>query len=257
MHPRQDYFSKTIEKGLRILALFDANRPRLALTEIARELGLNLTSTYRYVNTFVELGYLEKDQHTRILRLGPKAFAIGCRFLGGFDLLNVTRPLVDGVHQKYDISIDVAMFIDYSMNVIYRRDAKETLSFRLPTNSKAFHCTALGKAILAFLPPHLQSKVLEVAPLERKTTVTITTQSDLLNDLKRTRERGYSLANEEFMNGLLAIGCPILNSITGEVLGSISFDSNTIRHRIGEFEQEYSLTITDLCSRISDLISIA
>ena len=55
------YFSKSLEKGLNVLALFNKERPVLTQSEIAKTLGLNMTSTYRYINTLVELGLLEKD----------------------------------------------------------------------------------------------------------------------------------------------------------------------------------------------------
>jgi DNA-binding IclR family transcriptional regulator len=257
MRTGEDYFSKTIDKGLRVLELFDGDRQNLNLTEIARELSINLTSTYRYVNTFLQLGYLEKDPQSGSLRLGSKAFALGFIFLQRFDLLNLTRPLVDEVYRKYDISIDVALFSDCALNVIYRRDAKETLSFRLPVSTKAFYCTALGKAILAFLTPEDQRRVLETITLEKRTPRTITKRSDLQHELMKTAERGYSLNNEEYMRGLLSIGCPILNSVTKKVLGAISIDSNTIKHRCDEFEREFSPVIKELCSNISSLMSIA
>ena len=63
-----DYFSKTIEKGLSIINLFDQNHTRRNLTEISRILGFNSTSTYRYVNTLVELGYLKRVSNSKMLK---------------------------------------------------------------------------------------------------------------------------------------------------------------------------------------------
>jgi DNA-binding IclR family transcriptional regulator len=62
------YFSKSLEKGLNILTLFNRDVPVLTQSEIAKILGLNMTSTYRYINTLVELGYLEKNAKTKEIR---------------------------------------------------------------------------------------------------------------------------------------------------------------------------------------------
>ena len=62
------YFSKSLEKGLKILSLFSRDTPVLTQSGIARALGLNMTSTYRYINTLVEMGYLEKDARTKEIR---------------------------------------------------------------------------------------------------------------------------------------------------------------------------------------------
>jgi len=252
---RKDYFSKSVEKGMRILALFDQSRPRLTLGAVSRETGLNLTSTYRYVNTFLGLGYLTRDKQKRSLRLGPKAFVLGYRFLGGFDLPQIIKPLVDDIHNRYNISIDVALFHDDSFVVVYRREAKDTLSFRLSFMTKAFHSTALGKAILAYLPDDVRDRIINQLPREKRTKNTLTGRSALLHDLETIRERGYSLNNEEYMLGLISIGAPILNPENGTVLGSISFDSTTINHSIRAFEKKYSSLIKDVSKKVSDLIS--
>jgi len=254
---RKDYFSKSVDKGMRILALFDQSRPRLTLGEASRETGLNLTSTYRYVNTFLGLGYLTRDKQKRSLRLGPKAFVMGYRFLGGFDLPRIIKPIVDDIHNRYNISIDVALFHDDSLTVVYRKEAKDTLSFRLSLTTKAFHSTALGKAVLAYLPHDVRDRIIKQLPLEKRTKNTLTGRLALLHDLKTIRERGYSLNNEEYMLGLISIGAPILNSENGTVLGSISFDSNTINHSIRAFEKEFACLIKDVCKKVSDLISSA
>ena len=52
------YFSKSLEKGLKILSLFNRENPVMTQSRIAKTLDLNMTSTYRYINTLVELGYL-------------------------------------------------------------------------------------------------------------------------------------------------------------------------------------------------------
>ena len=58
-------FSKSLEKGLKILSLFNRDVPFLTQTEVANRLGMNMTSTFRYINTLVEMGYLDKDELTK------------------------------------------------------------------------------------------------------------------------------------------------------------------------------------------------
>ena len=77
-----DYFSKTLEKGMRILDLFDEDHSRWSQKNIAEAMQLNTTSTCRLINTFVEMRYLVKDDEdqadqsrTDVGRLGTKTFA--------------------------------------------------------------------------------------------------------------------------------------------------------------------------------------
>ena len=76
----EQYYSKTLEKGLIILDLFDRDHQYRSLSEISRLTGINKTSTYRFVNTLVQLGYLRKSTTNKSLRLGPRAFVLGHHF---------------------------------------------------------------------------------------------------------------------------------------------------------------------------------
>jgi IclR family pca regulon transcriptional regulator len=98
------YFSKTLEKGMIILDLFDRDHQHRGLSEIARLTGINKTSTYRLVNTLVQMGYLRKSKNSKSLRLGPRAFVLGHHFFHGFDIFQSVKPIIDktSLEQKMD-----------------------------------------------------------------------------------------------------------------------------------------------------------
>ena len=111
MAPKKQYFSTSLEKGLKILSLFDTETRSLTQTEISRILSLNMTSTYRFVNTLVELGYLEKDAKTKEVRLGIRSLALSTNIIRSSDELGLIKQLVDQVYNRYNITIDVAFVV--------------------------------------------------------------------------------------------------------------------------------------------------
>jgi len=257
-----EYFSKTIEKGMRILEVFDQSHSTMSLKEISKTVDINLTSTYRFVNTFERLGYLRRSSHKNLLKLGPKAIALGRRFLAGFELSDIINPLLDGIHEKYNITVDSALFyedVHENMHedvlvVIHVREAKRVLTFSQPEMYRSLHFTALGKAVMAFHYHNLEEEILNRQPLESMTKNTLIEKAELLADLEKTRKKGYSLNNEEFMDGLISIGAPLLNLHTNRVIGAISFDSTTIQQPLRAFEKKYSKLILETAKTISELI---
>ncbi len=99
------YFSTSLEKGLRILSLFNQDRISCTQSDISKLTGINMTSTYRFVNTFVELGYLQKHPETKRLKLGSKAISLGHGLLRGFDFLQMIKPIVDETCNQYQITM--------------------------------------------------------------------------------------------------------------------------------------------------------
>lgn len=249
-----DYFAKTLEKGIRILNLFDENRPSWSLTEIAGETGLNMTSVYRLVNTFVELGYLRKGPHSKLLRLGPMAVALGNQMLHGFDSNRLIEPLVDEIHCQYNISIDVSLFHSNYLVQIYKRETSNTLTYRQDAVSELLYCTGTGKAMLAFLPEESQKELIRLQSFTRRTDNTITHLDDFYQELETVRRQGYARNNEEYIKGLIAIAAPILSQTSRQPLGAVSFTSTTLDHSLDDFEQRYAAVLCELVMKLSEVI---
>lgn len=249
-----DYFAKTLEKGMRILNLFDDAHSAWSLTAIAEKIGMNLTSTYRLVNTFIELGYINKDPKTKMLRLGPMSVALGNRILRGFDLNRMIEPIVDEVHHKFNLSIDVSLFQANFMVQIYNREETSTLTYYQEVVSESLYCTASGKSILANLQKDELGELVSRQSFESRTDQTIGDRESLYADLVSVRKRGYAVNNEEYIKGLIVIAAPIINQNTKRPIGAVSFTSTTLEHSMLEFEEKYSAVLCDLAKKLSGMI---
>jgi DNA-binding IclR family transcriptional regulator len=248
------YFSKSFEKGIRILNLFNPDRTSLNLKEISQELALNMTSSFRYVNTLIRLNYLKREPKTKALKLGIAALSMGYRLTRSFDPLQAIKPMLDAAHETHNISIDSVLFEKDSVIRLYQREVKGALIFRLPAVERALHCMSMGKAILAFLPEKEMLDLVESMPLIAKTKHSITDKAILMAELKRTRERGYSLNSEEYVLGVISMGAPLLNPDAQRPFGAICFDFLTIQDSLEQVEREYAKTIVKLAHDISEVI---
>lgn len=249
-------FSKGLEKGLHILGLFSPESPRLSLTEIAVKAGLNPTPAYRFVETLIRLGYLDREAKTKLIKLGPRAMALSVSIGRSFDLLRIGRPFVDEAFQRLNISIDLCNNDLRHLTVIYRREAKDTLVFNLPIQAPdALHSTALGKALLSALSEGERDRILDGYALTRKTPYTITSRAAFNADLRRARRRGYSINNEELALGLITFGAPLVNK-DGAVLGAISFDITKINYSVEEAEKRFAPALLDVVREIQPLLPL-
>ena len=249
------YFSKSLEKGLKILALFNRESPVLTQSEIARTLDLNRTSTYRYINTLVELGYLEKDTKTKEIRPSILSLLFCTNLMRATDHLRMIKEEVDRIHSENNISIDVAFVVDDAMVHIYHREAEETLTYRLPDFSKnCLHNTALGKAYLSSLPADLIAEKVDTMSLVAKTEKTIVDKDALAAELKKTKVRQYAMSAEEYLPGLVAIGAPLYDPISGKGVGAVSFDFSVLQHSAEDIKAKYGDMIRQTAKSLSGLL---
>ena len=249
------YFSKSLDKGLKILALFNRETPVLTQTEIAKTLGLNMTSTYRYINTLVELGYLEKDTKTKEIRPSILCLLFYTNLMRATDHLRMIKEVVDRIHSENNISIDVAFVVDDALVHIYHREAEETLTYRLPDYSNnCLHNTALGKAYLSSFPDDLIAEKIDTMVLVAKTEKTIVDKDVLAAELKKTKVRQYAMSAEEYLPGLVAIGAPLYDPISSKGVGAVSFDFSVLQHSAEDIKAKYGGMIRETARSLSGLL---
>ncbi len=251
--PANPYFSKVIEKSLRILNLFNPETTSLSLKDITLKTRINSTSTFRFVETFIQLGYLKKDPKSKLIKLGPMALALGYNVIESFDMLRIVKPYIDEAFETFNITIDSGIVEDGKLVNLYRREAKDTLVFKMPLLTPGLYCTALGKAYLSRLPEDACSRILDGQTFISRTPHSLTSRAAALADLRKTRERGYSINNEEFTLGLISIGAPFLNR-DGAVLGAVSFDVPTVQYTLEEAEKRFASSVLKLAQSIRPML---
>ncbi|MBE9544787.1 MAG: IclR family transcriptional regulator, partial [Proteobacteria bacterium] len=240
---------------MKILSLFNRETPVLTQSKIARTLGLNMTSTYRYITTLVELGYLEKDTKTKEIRISILCLLFCTNLIRATDHLRMIKEVVDRIHSENNISIEVAFAVDDTIVRIYNREAEETLTYSLPDFSKnCLHNTALGKAYLSSLPDDLIFEKIDTMVLVAKTEKTIVDKDALVEELKKTKKRQYSMSEEEYLPGLIAIGAPLFDPVNGKGVGAVSFDFSVLQHNAKDIKAKYGDMIKKTAKSLSKLL---
>ncbi|MFO7751542.1 MAG: IclR family transcriptional regulator [Desulfobacteraceae bacterium] len=255
MANKDQYFSKTLEKGLTILNLFDREHPSRSLIEISKLTGINKTSTYRLVNTFVHLGYLRKSSDNKSLRLGTRAFALGHECFHGFDIYQGIKPVIDKTFLEHKISIDSALVDGNRLISLYRREMPNLVHYHLPLVMDELYARAMGKAILAHFTESELSGYLESVHMEELTPNTLTDVEKIRKEIIETRNRGYSVNNEEYMLGIISVGAPIMNFQKRTVAGSVSLDFPSKEYSLGYIEQNFIGILLGLAGEISEIIT--
>lgn len=249
------YFSKSLEKGLKILALFNREIPVLTQSKIAKTLDLNMTSTYRYINTLVELGYLEKDKKTKEIRPTILCLLLCTNLIRATDHLRLIKEVVDRIHAEHNLNIDVAFAMDDTLVRIYNRSAEEILTYSLPDFSKnCLHNTALGKAYLSSLPHEIIAEKIRSMDLTSKTEKTIMDREILFKELKKAKKNQYAMSKEEYLPGLITISSPLFDPFTQKGVGAVCFDFSVLQHSAEEIREKYGKMIKETARSLSELL---
>lgn len=201
-----------LRKGLALLELL-ADHGSMSLAQVERESGLNRTMAYRLLRVLGELGYVEHDSVRHQFGLGARLLGLGAATAQRMNLAEIARPCLDAA--RSDLQETVTLGILAGNQVIYlgMLPGADTLDMAAPMSLRdAAHATSVGKAILAFLPEAQRtSRLATLTPLPALTYATIIDLPALEQDLAQTRERGYSLEDEENTPGVRGVAVPVLD----------------------------------------------
>jgi len=217
-----------VSKVLRILEALDRSPAGLQLREIANQTGINKSTAYRFLAHLENEDYLFRDNGGAYI-VGPKLARLGSGISYQATLRKVSRPVLTLIWQSTRETVNLGVLEGH--DVLYLDVMESPHSFRMasqPGMRRPLNCTALGKAILAFLPMEQRDEILPSLIYERFTQHTISNTARLLKDLGRTAERGYSIDNQETNLGAICVAAPILDE-SGKVTAAISISGPITR----------------------------
>jgi IclR family transcriptional regulator, pca regulon regulatory protein len=209
-------YSQSLERGLAILSAFRSGRPLLGVSELGRDIGLSRSTTHRYVATLAALGYLRQDSGTKKYRLGPRVLDLGFSAINSMELREVAAPHLRQLSDDTGYTVNMAILDELDIVYVERcrsgRAAQREIDLNLHVGARLpAYCTSLGKVLLAFLPADEQTARLEQIDFTRRGPNTLTSRTALVAELKRVRENGFAINNEELAYGLRSIAAPVLS----------------------------------------------
>lgn len=234
--PEQRNLVNSLIKGLRVLEAFSAERPEMTLSEVAQVARLDPGTTYRLLNTLTVHGYIERIADKKLFRLTMKVLDLGFRAIGRHSIPELARPvlhsLVSEVHEAASLGTLEGSDILYVERV---RAGHDRLGVEIRVGSTIpAHCSAIGQALLAFLPKSQLAQVLSQPSRSADMPPVPVGSQELADALETIRRDGYCLRDSYFANGLRVLAVPVLDD-DRRPLAAISITGLVMRTSVEEF----------------------
>jgi IclR family pca regulon transcriptional regulator len=190
------------------------------------------------LNTLVMLGYVEKMPESRRFRLTLKCLDLGFNAIARSDLRTQARPVLRSLVGEMNEAASIGVLEGAEVVYIERMQAGMTrLGVDVRIGSRVpVHSTAIGHAILGFLPRGDQERILAAAPRKKVTERTVTDVKTLLQRFKQVRARGYAVSDQENVPGLCVLAAPIVDT-DGFPVAGISVAAPAFRRSAQAFEK--------------------
>jgi IclR family acetate operon transcriptional repressor len=202
-----------LAKGLTLLVVLGQYPDGIALSELARQVNMPVSTVHRLLATLNSFGFVHFDAAYRRYSLGLRLFELSHQVTLVHGLSAVAVPVMRRIVEITRETSLIAVLDGEEMVYIERLDSPQPIRVRGSSGGRGpLYCTAMGKSLLAFQPDEKREEIIQRLNLEPMTPNTITDHEALRSELARTRERKYSVANEEHEQGVLSVGVPVLDA---------------------------------------------
>ena len=249
--PREEGSSRSLQQALRVLVYMGEQAQEAGVNELASNLGLSKSTVHRLLHTMEQFDLIERDARSERYRLGLKLQQLGSRAAAARTLRTEARRFLVEMSRRSRETVSLATPAPGGAICLDRLDSPHTVITVCTPIGSLFpaHCTAAGKAILAYLAESEIEEVVRRMGLRQYTPFTITQLTPLKENLRVIRQRGYAVDHQELERGLSGVAAPVLCAHE-RVIAAVGIAGPTGRFRGKELAGKVSL-VTEIAARLA------
>jgi DNA-binding IclR family transcriptional regulator len=211
-----------VDRALGVLRYLAENPGWHGVRSLAVAVDLSPSTVFRLLDALCRTGFAQHDAVGGRYAIGAAAVQLGMAALESLELTSVAPATIEALAGETGESVFVSVLDQGEVVYLMKKEGSRAIRTTavLGTRRPA-HCTALGKAMLASLPPDEVRRVIDVRGLPALTPATITDLAALWEELAAVRIAGYAVDREEVEEGLACIAAPIRDHL-GHVVAAVS-----------------------------------
>ncbi|MBO0663777.1 helix-turn-helix domain-containing protein [Jiella sp. MQZ9-1] len=244
-------FVASLAKGLAVIEAFRAERPRLAVVEVAAATGLDRATARRCLLTLHSLGYADYDG--KFFSLTPRVLRLGMGALATLPLPQIVQPWLDQLSERIGQSTSVAILDETDVVYVARAAQKRVMTVGLMPGSRLpAHCTSLGRVLLAALPEAEARALVERADLTPRTPRALTAPDEIIAAIAAARRDGHAIIDQEVEVGLRSIAVPVIDA-RGRTVAALNTGVAAVHAEAADLARDYLpalLKVQDALKRI-------
>jgi len=201
-------FVQSLERGLAVIRVFNADRPSLTLSEVATATGVTRAAARRFLITLMSLGYVRSDG--RRFSLSARVLDLGYAYLSSLSLPEIAEPHLEALVAEVNESSSVSVLDGDDIVYVARVPVSRIMTVAISVGTRfPAYATSMGRVLLAGLPDGELDTYLAKVRIERLTGRTVASPAALRSELLRIRAQGWALVDQELEDGLRAVAAPI------------------------------------------------
>ncbi|PYX64537.1 MAG: hypothetical protein DMG74_12365 [Acidobacteria bacterium] len=206
---KRTYNITALQRGLRLLNFFANAEKGLTASQVAKISGLPVSTVHRFLVNLESSSFLNCSD-VGIYHLGLGCFSLGQAALAQLDIRRLSLPYLQKLNQQTRETVHLTVRHGLAAVYVEKLDSSEPLRIYSRIGAAVpLYCSAVGKVLLAYMPPQELANIIPQLELKRMSANTIGSIQELQTHLQKVRRNGYACDLEENEPHIRCIAAPV------------------------------------------------
>lgn len=240
---------QSLARAFAILERIGQSRGGIQLSELSKAVELNNSTAFHLVKTMVQLGYVRQDEKSKKYHIGRPMFLLAAAAINDVELASIVGPILLDLAQESGETSHFAVWSGNNVAIMARKEGSSPLRLSEdPGTVRPAYATAVGKVLLARLPPRQLERYFAEVELKPFTPSTITEPDRLAAELRSIRESGLAYDDAELFTEVRCVAVPVTD-FRDDVVGAIGISGPVWRLSLSTLQGKLPL-LRDAAARV-------
>ena len=203
------YVVPGLERGLRLLQLFNRQQRTLGAPEIAKALDVPRSTVFRILQTLEVLEFVERSANGNY-QLGPAVLRVGFEYLASLEITDMAGPIMQRLRDRTGYAAQLSVRDGREAVVVLKTSATSAFASSVQVGTRfPVHATAYGRALLSGMSASDLRKLFPEARLPGASVNTPRSVAALARLIEQDRARGCVVSESFFERNISAVVAPV------------------------------------------------
>lgn len=220
---------QSVERALVLLEHIAEHSGGIRLSDLARKVGLPTSTVHRLLTTLESRRFVQMDRYSGAWAIGERAYTTGNAFTHFENLIIPARPILQKLRDVTHETANLGYVLNGETVTLAQAESREIMRAISPPGGRVpVLNSGMGKAIVAHWPDDAIDALIAQSGIRPLTSKSLRSRNAVFEDLRKTRERGYAVDDEEYVIGMRCVAAPVLLP-TGERSSALSISGLAAR----------------------------
>jgi len=245
------YFVPGLHRGLIALEIVASAQEPLSISEIAAELKLTRSSTFRLVYTLLQMGFLAESGKSKHYELGPRVLNIGFSYLASQSIIELAKPELERLRDETSVTSHLAIRDERSVLYLSCMQTRSGFLSNMNVGSRVpAYASPMGWYLLSQLPDHELARLMGKGPFQALTDQSPTTFQTLVETIRKISGQPCFVSHGVLEAGGASVSAPVFDR-EGRIVAAIDISGPISAFELDHLETRYADAVVDAAQRIS------